>query len=234
MFEVTPLEWTTVQTTIPAVPLPPMASRPEVRTERLILRPLRASDLPAWRAMVSEGAMASMTPQAKETRDDAWYQDRMQKKLAPEGDAKYEFAICLAATSEVIGTGGCHKLAGDFGWPILGYGLRREFWGLGYATEFLRAYLEAWWALPRAQVGLRVERSTLPADAAGDSVGECFMAVTLFDNKGSQNVLTKCGFEFVKVWEETDLLDPEKMAKLHSFVSRKPESIADSLPSQEV
>ncbi|PHH89764.1 hypothetical protein CDD83_5300 [Cordyceps sp. RAO-2017] len=150
--------------------------------------------------------------------------ERLQRRLAPEGDAKYEFAICLASTGEMIGTGGCHRLAGELGWPVLGYMLRREFWGRGYATEFVTGFLAAWWALPRAAAELEVERST--AGGAGPEAAECIVAVTLDANRGSQNVLRKCGLELVKAWEEPDLREPDTAALLYGYVARRPDAAA--------
>ena len=46
--------------------------------------------------------------------------------------------------------------------------LKREFWGKGYATEFLRAWLEEYEKLPRDEVELSVDpRSVVPVPAGG-------------------------------------------------------------------
>ncbi|KAM4058053.1 acetyltransferase (GNAT) domain-containing protein [Hirsutella rhossiliensis] len=220
-----PLEWTTVSTTLPASPLPPLASRPEIRTARLVLRRTLASDLAAWHAMRSQPEVMTWTSQGAPDRDEAWSRERLARRLAPEADAQYDFAICLADTGEMVGVGGCHRTCGGgLGWPVLGYMLRREFWGHGYATEFLAALLDAWWALPRVPVPeLRVERSTVDAVGGGDgSARECIVAVTLDANSGSQRVLDKCKLELVKVWEEPDLRDPDTTATLYAYVARRP------------
>ena len=81
----------------------------------------------------------------------------------------------------LIGTGGCHSRGGGMlGWPEIGYMLRREAWGMGYGTEFLAGFLEAWWALPRGEailagvqqrvdfLGARLPAALRAADGNGD------------------------------------------------------------------
>ncbi|KAL3958989.1 hypothetical protein ACCO45_007151 [Purpureocillium lilacinum] len=140
--------------------------------------------------------------------DVEWSREQMKKRLAPLGDAKYEFVICVAETGEMIGTGGCHMVVGELGWPVIGYMLRKEFWGRGYATELVNGFLKAWWALPRAEVELKVEKSSVSAEG--------------WPTGASQNVLRKCKLDLVKVWEEDDLRDPTQRAVLYAFVGRKP------------
>lgn len=222
----TPLEWTTVSTTLPACPLPPLARRPEIRTARLVLRRTLASDLAAWHAMRSQPEVMTWTSQGAPDRDEARSRELLAHRLGPSADAKYDFVICLADSGEMVGVGGCHRPGeGELGWPALGYMLRREFWGRGYATEFLAAFLDAWWALPRVSVPeLRVERSTVDAvgGRGGGSARECIVAVTLDANSGSQRVLDKCKLELAKVWAEPDLRDPDKTATLYAYAARRP------------
>lgn len=67
----------------------------------------------------------------------------------------------------------CFKGLPETGVPEIGYGLREEYWGRGYATEAVRAALD--WALGQPGV-VAVEAETDPENAA------------------SQRVLEKCGF----------------------------------------
>ncbi|KAJ6443066.1 GCN5-related N-acetyltransferase (GNAT) domain-containingprotein [Purpureocillium lavendulum] len=233
MLQPTPMEWVTVKTTLPAVPYPLLDGRPDIRTARLVLRRTLESDLAGWHALRLQPEVMQWTSQGHPDRDVEWSRERLQGRLAPEGDAKYEFIICLADTGEMIGTGGCHMVVGELGWPVIGYMLRKEFWGRGYATELVNGFLEAWWALPRAEVELKVEKSTVgttaaAADADADDalplVEERIVAVTLDSNDASQNVLRKCKLDLVKVWEEDDLRDPTQRAVLYGFTGRKPSS----------
>ncbi|PNY20478.1 Uncharacterized protein TCAP_07397 [Tolypocladium capitatum] len=224
MLAPSPLEWVTVKTTLPALPFPLLDSRPDIRTERLVLRRTLESDLEGWHALRLQPEVMEWTAQGEPDKDLEWSRERFVKRLAPKGDAKYEFIICLASTGEMIGTGGCHKVDGEFGWPVIGYMLRKEFWGKGYATEFVNGFLEAWWALPRAEVDAKVERSTVARAAEDGPATECIVAVTLSSNRGSQSVLAKCNLRLVKVWEEADLRDPTQTAVLYGFVDRRPAS----------
>lgn len=168
------------------------------------------------------------TSQARTDPDEAWSRERLARRLArrlaPEADAQYDFAICLADTGEMVGVGGCHKpTGGELGWPVLGYMLRREHWGRGYASEFLAAFLDAWWALPRVSVpALRVDRSTVDARGGDGPARECIVAVTVADNSGSQKVLDKCGLVLAKVWEEPGLREADETATLYGYVARRP------------
>ncbi|POR35796.1 Uncharacterized protein TPAR_04006 [Tolypocladium paradoxum] len=214
MLAPSPLEWVTVKTTLPAVPYPLLASRPDIRTERLVLRRTLESDLEGWHALRLQPEVMKWTSQGRPDKDLEWSRERFVKRLAPAGDARYEFIICLAETGEMIGTGGCYVVTGQFGWPVIGYMLRREFWGKGYATEFVNGFLEAWWALPRADVDVKVERSTVERAAEDGLARECIVAVTLDSNRASQNVLAKCKLQLVKVWAAADLRDPTQTAVL--------------------
>lgn len=74
--------------------------------------------------------------------------------LSPGDEATFYFAICLRHNSndrdaggrdggrleeKIIGVGGCHRRTSMFGWPVVGYMIRREYWGMGLATKFLVA-----------------------------------------------------------------------------------------------
>jgi RimJ/RimL family protein N-acetyltransferase len=144
--------------------------------------------------------------------------------LPPNEGEMFQFAICLAETGDFIGIGGSHKVYGELGWPVLGYMFRKEAWGKGFATEFVNAALDAWWALPRRPAEVKVERSTVggEGEADGGIAEERLIAITVDTNNRSQNVLAKSGLELVKVWEEEDFRDPSVNVKLLAFAAKKP------------
>ncbi|OAA61779.1 Acyl-CoA N-acyltransferase [Niveomyces insectorum RCEF 264] len=113
----------------------------------------------------------------------------LDRFLPPNDEATFHFAICLKETGELVGLGGCHGLAGTFGWPIIGYMFRKEFWGQGLATEFLRAWLGMWCKLPREEAEIDVDPRTVPD--GGGLVPEQVTALVILDNVGSQGVLKK-------------------------------------------
>lgn len=86
-----------------------------------------------------------------------------------------------------IGLCGGHKL------PEIGYMLDPSIWGLGYATEAVEGFLEAYWEMfPEGFPGLEGEEK------------DYLMAVSDKINIGSIRVLERNGFEYWKEQEEVD------------------------------
>lgn len=91
------------------------------------------------------------------------------------GPEELEFGFYLKETGKLIGTGGiCRDEDGE---NELGYQLRRDAWGMGYATEAAKALLQ--WA--NEMLGLRK-----------------FICCHVVENTASGNVMRKCGFRFVR------------------------------------
>ncbi|KAK1690225.1 GNAT domain-containing protein [Colletotrichum godetiae] len=220
------LDFITVNTTLPTLPLPPLVTRQPVLTERLILKPVSQDDLHAVHAMRSQPEVMRWAvagrPDADLQETQAWLDDN----LPPNDAHNYNFTICLRSTGEFVGLGGVKRIShgssssgpgGELGWPEIGYLLRQEAWGKGYATEFLRGFVGAWWSLPRSAArALRVEKSVIgetwpvqDAERSGSeevaaAAEEMLTAVTELDNLPSQKVLNKTGFRKFKVWTEVD------------------------------
>ena len=75
-------------------------------------------------------------------------------------------------------------------WPSIGYLYSREYWGKGYATEALQAYVAAFWSkYPDGHPSLQGEER------------DYLLAGTVDVNFASQDVLKKCGFEYWKTEE---------------------------------
>ncbi|KAK0641269.1 GNAT domain-containing protein [Cercophora newfieldiana] len=143
---------------------------------------------------------------------------RLNAFLEPNDATTYNFAICLRDTEEMIGLGGCHRLDSLFGWPVVGYQLRKEYWGRGLATEFLRAWLGAWCKLPRGEVERRVHPgSVVEVPGEGGRVEEVISSWALIDNVASQRVLEKGGLELFLVQREADLRDKDKEVELRVY-----------------
>ena len=102
---------------------------------------------------------------------------RLEKEIA-EDQKNYlyftEFLIVLKETDRIIGSID-YKYVPKDGMTEVGYGLNRVYEGNGYMTEALTAFLE---------FGRILGIKTVRAD-------------TLKDNIKSQNVLKRCGFEFL-------------------------------------
>lgn len=112
-----------------------------IETERLLLRKITPEDLPTLIELRSDpevyrflGGIEMQNPQALEKRC-AFY---------IECHEKFGFGFCLMIwkeTGEVIGWSGLQPLE-DTGEIEVGYGMKRDFWGRGIATEAARAWLE--------------------------------------------------------------------------------------------
>ncbi|RYP17005.1 hypothetical protein DL765_004766 [Monosporascus sp. GIB2] len=200
-----------VKTTLPARPLPPNAERPHIRTERLVIRPFAPDDVAALHSLRAQPEVMAYSSAGRVDRDEAETRTRLAADLPPNDAANYDFAVCLASTGEFVGTGGVHLSRGGkgfFGWPELGYMFKREHWGRGYATEFVRAFLAAWWALPRSALEVDVDARSLgagaPPPAAGAEVPEQLSALVEAGNLGSRRVLGKLGFRQFAEWTQED------------------------------
>jgi RimJ/RimL family protein N-acetyltransferase len=130
------------------------------------------------------------------------------------------FGIFLNDTGELIGDGGMHTVySGSTGWPEIGYKLHRPHWGRGYATESMRAILDAWWRLPREEVEMSIHPATFArkekvedAVQKGEAEEETQIAPSrervVADiatyNTASRRVLEKLGFAHFGTWDEPD------------------------------
>lgn len=215
----TNLEWVTIKTTLPKLPYPPFETRPHIKTGRLLLRPLRPSDADELHGLRSQAEVMVWTSQGKPDVDLEATKKVMTARL-PNDMVNYDFAICLAETGKLIGTGGSHMRVGELGWPVLGYMFRKDAWGKGYASEFLNTFIDAWWALPREEVNLKVDSSTV-GSIEGEAQEEVIIAVTVENNPASQNVLRKSGFQHLKVWEDEDPNQPGVMEVLYGFGAKR-------------
>ncbi|KAJ1325699.1 GNAT family N-acetyltransferase [Microdochium nivale] len=201
-----------VRTTLPPCPMPPNSERCPIKTARLVLRPLVDADLDLLHRLRSQPE--AMTGTMRGVPDASIDETRKAFEffLPPHDAEQYLFGIFWQATGELIGEGGVHNMqSGSSGWPEIGYKLRREFWGRGVGTEFLAAFVGAWWRLPgREQVVRRVHRDScgvpLEADEADEilDIEEQVYANTDWDNHGSQKVLEKTGFRKFTEWTEPE------------------------------
>lgn len=201
-----PAGWITVTTTLPTLPYAALNVRPDIRSERLVIRSFKADDLHVLHGLRSQPEVMEWTLRGAVDSDLQETQRFLDRKLGPDGEINYSCVICLASTGEVIGTGGSHTRKGQLGWPDLGYMLRKEYWGQGYGTEFVRTFLRAWWALPRTSCTLIVDSNTISEGdlEEGTIVKECLIAIAAEENIGSQRVLRKAGMELAKTWVMKD------------------------------
>lgn len=178
----------------------------ELRTERLILRRWKDSDLAPWAAMnadpeVREHLGAVLTREQSEASVAAFEQDF-------EARGYGWFAVEVAATGEFIGFAGLDDVEEHmpFTGVEIGWRLARAAWGHGYATEAARAVL----AFGFEQLGLKE-----------------ILALTTATNLRSQAVMERLGMTRNPAEDYEDPTEPEGPLR-HGVVYRiKPDGAAE-------
>jgi ribosomal-protein-alanine N-acetyltransferase len=120
----------------------PISPEPTLATARLRLRPLRDDDADALFALHSDARVMRYWSHAPWTRRD----DAVQRiaQLARDRVAS-EFYTLAATTDEddaLIGTASLFAINRTHRRGEVGYALRSDLWGRGYATEMLRALID--------------------------------------------------------------------------------------------
>ena len=147
--------------------------RDEIKTERLVLRPLELSDAPAFSQLASDYDIAKMTgslphpmPLYSAEFKIMSLRNRKQRGLA------YPYAITLDG-GELIGVMDLFRSAPNAALEI-GYWIGKPYWGQGLSTEAARAVITE-------------ARETLGVEA--------LIAGAFADNPASLRVLEKLGFK---------------------------------------
>lgn len=161
----------------------------QIRTERLLLRPLKAADAEDVFAWVGDERVSRYMVYT--TYTDV---EQVRKWLAfVEQEAEnYNFGFERIADGKLIGSGdiGYHSVRDRWGF---GYYFRYDCWGMGYATEAVRAMIE----YARAHFGARK-----------------FVSSHCEPNLASGNVMKKCGLHFTGYGEFEKLDGSMKMRSM--------------------
>ncbi|KAI2641070.1 acetyltransferase domain-containing protein [Xylaria nigripes] len=196
-----------VRTTLPTVP--PSISETPIRSERLLLRPFEVRDIEAIHELRTQREVMKWTSVGIVDKDINESRAFVERFLPPNNLETYNFVIVYLDESKdmVIGSGGCYRIQPKMGWPEVGYMLRKEYWSMGIGTEFVRRFSEAWWALPRSEVVLVVDATSVRDPKHGGEetrVPEILTAMIEKPNIGSRRVLEKAGFTEFKQWTQPD------------------------------
>ena len=217
----------TTKTTLPILPSTP----PVLHTSRLLLRPFAQTDLPFYLVLRRQPEVMKWTSTARCDETIAETEEWMARFLPCQIPQKFSFSIEeLGIPGIVVGSAGVYVLHGKQ--PEIGYMLCKEVWGKGYATEAVRAILEAYWGLERTVVEIcsaagdskqqhhgKEAAWRKPANAPGIDC-ETLLAVIEVTNGASRRILEKHGF--VKVREYRDCYNGGM--ECVSYVLRRPDS----------
>ena len=176
-----------MKTTRPRFPTPSKA----FKSDRLLIRPITVNDLVDFHELRQQPEVMIWTSSGKVDEDTDATLKWIHRFVDPNDTITFSFAIEeLANPGKVIGTIGCHVAEP----PELGYMFKKEFWGRGYSTEALKAWLPQYWALDRLEVDVvdGMPEQDLPGD--GSAVREILTAMFEEKNVSSMKVLQKCGF----------------------------------------
>ncbi|KAI8961917.1 acyl-CoA N-acyltransferase [Daldinia sp. FL1419] len=191
-----------VKTSFPTRPFPPNVERKPIRTERLIVRPFTEDDLDGIHALRTQPEVMHFTAVGRiDANKEETRASYLARYLPPNDVRNYHYVLCLASTGEIIGTGGMPFTDLYLGWPEMAYMLKKEYWGQGYATEFLKAFVDHWWTLPRSQVEVEVIAASVDGSR---EVPEMLSAMVDDINPASKHVLKKAGFREFTKWTEPD------------------------------
>ncbi|MEU6223343.1 GNAT family N-acetyltransferase [Streptomyces sp. NPDC047042] len=163
---------------------------PELRTERLLLRAWRESDLAPWAAMNAD-------PEVREHLGDLLTREQSEASAAGfQADLDERgwgwWAVEVAGTGEFIGFAGLDPVEDDMAFDGVeaGWRLARSAWGHGYATEAARAVVG--FAFDEEGVGL-----------------EEVLAITTAANLRSQAVMRRLGMTHDPAKDFDDVTVPE-------------------------
>ena len=153
-----------------------------LETERLILRTITPDD---WQAAfrwcgdpdVNRFMIYPLYTKAEDVKT-LWLDN-----LDPDDPDSYEAGIVLKENGELIGSAGMYYKPEEDLWTI-GYNLRKDQWGHGYAAETMRGLLEH----------VRTERDV-----------RCIQGSFACENRQSRRVMEKLGMTYLKDTEYTKL-----------------------------
>lgn len=181
------------------------------------LRRYELTDLPHNHRLRTQAKVMINTQQGVIDENLEATQTWMNRALPPNDRDTFNLAIWAREDGkpwEHLGSMGCHRMSPV---PHIGYMIREEWWGKSIATTAVRAFLQAWWMLPRTEVvlntdslsaydlqlaNLELEQNGIEDSPEGRSEGDCKIVPEILlaeieqNNKGSVRVIEKCGFQY--------------------------------------
>ncbi|MBO5401787.1 MAG: GNAT family N-acetyltransferase [Clostridia bacterium] len=114
---------------------------PRIETDRLILRRYRESDLESIYEIITDERLAKYIKFPKLTKEEEL--ECIRKWISDADESKYErWVIELKSTGEVVGNIDVNTVVKKHNYCNVGYTVRYNYWGNGYAAEALKAVSE--------------------------------------------------------------------------------------------
>ena len=111
---------------------------PKIETERLILRRYQESDLDAIYEIITDERLSEYIKFPNLTREEEL--ECIRKWICEADESKYEkWVIEIKATGEVAGNIDVNTVVKKHNYCNVGYTIRYNYWGNGYAAEALKA-----------------------------------------------------------------------------------------------
>lgn len=111
---------------------------PKLETKRLILRRYNESDIDAFYEILHDDRLHKYIPFPDLTKDEEL--EYINKCMVEANDSKYEkWAIVLKENNETIGNISVNTVNKKHNYCNVGYVVRYDYWGNGYAGEALKA-----------------------------------------------------------------------------------------------
>jgi RimJ/RimL family protein N-acetyltransferase len=142
-----------------------------IETARLQLRPLTQDDQDAIYAVIGDDATMQYYPRGFTRRDAAEWVERNLRRYEQDGHGL--MAVVVKGTGDVIGDCGLtYQLIEGVRLLEVGYHLRRDQWGHGYATEAAKACMDyAFRQLGARQVVSLIRPENLPSRRVAERNG---------------------------------------------------------------
>jgi RimJ/RimL family protein N-acetyltransferase len=115
----------------------------KIKTQRLLLRPWRDEDLPAFAEMNQDPRVMEFFPDLLDRQQSDAMAMKIRQQIDEQGWGFW--AVEIPGEVNFIGFTGLHKLSNDFPFAPgveIGWRLSRDFWGMGYASEAAHAALD--------------------------------------------------------------------------------------------
>lgn len=158
---------------IPSLVLRTFASPVEIRTPRLLLRQWKDSDLDAWCAMNADAEVRKFFPSVHTRADAEGEAGRIRAGIAQRGWGMW--ALEVPGVEAFVGFVGLNAPGFPAPWQPaveIGWRLKRDAWGHGYATEAAAASLQfAFQQLELPQVIALSVRTNTPSHNVMTRVG---------------------------------------------------------------